>query len=1108
MKASRVVLLCISCLLSRSVAIAGQGAAVGGQVTVSEGSVTIPTYEHTGRELEPPLFPESTVKGLYPFTTYLTPFQEGDPKPRAYAAIFVENEYLKLTYLPELGGRFFSLYDKLRNREVFYRNDVIKPSMFNPRDSWSTSGIELTGPYDAHMLTLHGEPYWSHTTVRHEDGSISLVLGEVDPIYHMTVNLSATLHPGIAALEIGVFCYNGNDGQMPQMFWTNAGLSATPKTQFIYPMTRTVGHTTGEVSDWPLYNGIDYSWDRNNKHMLGVFGIDSYDNFAGAYQFDKNYGVFRYADRRLVQGMKLWTFGYGPEADNVQKAYTDNAGPYVEVQSGRHVWDGHYEYVAPHKHERWSEWWIPVGGTGGITTLTRDVALNLTVVPDAAGQNTEIHVALSPTRVMKRARLVVKDSAGELMNTEIDLVPGVPVATKIAGLKAKADVLKGLIVHIADAEGVEVLDYTRPDENPGRKQYSPAAKELERPQKPVEQMSVEELVDAAEFKLKEMNPEGMQDLVDRALKLDPGYSRAHLLLGVNHFNHGRYRQAADELAKATERDPYLGEGWYYLAMSQLALGDSSNAERTLYFIEPESGYFGPREYQLGKLAFIRSNLQNAEEHLERAVQTNGYDIDAHSLYALTLRLQRKKEDALRQLTEAARIDHANVLVTAERFFLAGDPAAKYELLQLLGDQSQEALTLALFYEGVHRWREAVEVLRMVDGANKDPWGTSPLFYYTLAYDLEQSGDAAQAAELRKRAQSAVAVVDRFPARAESEAPLRAAIRADANDVVARFNLACLLYFLERPDEAIAEWRSAVAIDPRNFSSRRALGLAYAAQGKTDLAAEQLEAAIDLKPDHVRTLNDLSSIYARAGRFDDQIALLNKALQRSPDDDDLVLALLNAYLIKGRYQDADRIITTHTFAPRHRENALRDEYRSLRYGMGAVAFNQGDYAHALALFQSVLKPPASLGIDTFQFQSTPRAYYYIGRTLDALGRKQEAAEAYRQSTSGIDFLTGDRDSWNSENFFAVLSLEKLGDAERARQLAPHFAAFAKTEMDEVNPAHRGQARFMLGLIAKHDGQREQALQLMNDSLQALPDLLQPRFELRGDVLDPLKGNKTN
>jgi tetratricopeptide (TPR) repeat protein len=1108
MKTPRLIHLVICVSFCLPIATSADAQSTGTPVRVSEGTLVIPTYEHVRRESEPPLFPSSTVTGLYPFTSYLPAYSEGDPKPRTYRTIVVENQYLKVTYIPELGGRFFSLYDKMHKKEVFYRNDVIKPAMFNPRNGWSTSGIELTGPYDAHMLTLHGEPFWSNTIVHHDDGSVSLVLGEVDPVYHMKVNLSATLYSGIAAMQISVFCYNRNDSEKPQMFWTNAGFPSTEKTRFIYPMTRTIGHTTGEVSDWPLYNGIDYSWDRSNRHMLGVFGIDSYDNFAGAYRFDEDYGVFRYADRRIVQGMKLWTFGYGPEADQMQKVYTDKAGPYIEVQSGRHVWDGHYEYVAPHKVETWSEWWIPVSGIGGLTTITRDVALNLTTLPDAAAENSQVTLALESTRLLSRAKLVVADKSGELLNASIDLVPGSPVSKTISGIKTNKDDLTGLTVRITDASGEEVLNYVRPDVNPGRKQYSPFAKALENPQKALDQMSVEELVEAADFKLKEMNPTAMQDLVDRALKLDPGYSRAHLLLGINYYNHDRYKDAAAELSKATERDPYLDEGWYYLAISQLALGDSQSAERNLYYIEPASAYFGEREYQLGKLAYVTGKLEEAATHFDRAIVANGYDLDARTMYALTLRTEGKKAKASRELEELLRIDPANRLAYAERYFLNGDGTAKRGLLHLMGEQSQEAIDVAIFYSGAHRWHEAAEVLRMVEHNNKDPWGTSPLFYYTLAYYLQKSGDAPQAAEYRKKAQAAAGIIDRFPYRRESEAPLLEAVKADAQDGTARFNLGCLLYFLERPDEAIAQWQSAISLDPKNFSARRALGLAYAAQGKTDEAAQQLEMAIDLRPDHIRTLNDLSSIYARAGKFDEQIALLNKALERSPEDDDLVIALLNAYLIKGRYQQADEIVNTHKFAPRHRSTILRDEYRNLRYGMGAVAFNHGDYAQALTLFQSVLKPPVTLGVDDFQFVSTPRAYYYIGRTLEALGRKDEAAAAYTQSISGIDLLSGDRDSWNSDNFFMMLALQKLGQADKAKTLIPHFDGFARTEMDETNRVHRGQARYLLALIAKYDGQREQALKLMNDAVGALPDSLPPRYELRGDAIDPLIVRKTN
>ena len=1107
MNMQRLILLVFGLFVWLPFVSAANAQANSPSVRVTEGTVDVPTYENSGRELEPTLFPNSSVMGLYPFPSYLSTFSDGDPKAKTYAAIFVENEYLTLTYIPELGGRFFSLYDKVRKTQVFYRNDVIKPTMFNPRRSWPQSGIELTGPFDAHMLTIHGEPYWSHTVIENADGSISLMLGESDPVYHMKVNLTATLHPGIAALEISVFCYNRNDGQMPQMFWTNASLPATEKTHYIYPMTRTVGHTTGEVSDWPMYNGVDYSWDRNNKHMLGVFGIDSYDNFAGAYQMEHDYGVFRYADRRVVQGMKMWTFGYGPGSDQVTEQYTDKAGPYIEVQSGRHVWDGHYEWIAPHKVETWSEWWVPVAGIGGMTTMTRDVALNLNVQADAKGTNSSITLSLSPSRALKGAKLLVTSKSGELLSSVVDLIPGTPVTKTVSGIKTGADGLTALTVRITDAGGEEVMNYLRPDENPGKKQYSPSAKELEKPQKPTSEMNVEELVQTAEFKLKEVNISGMQELVGLALKKDAGYSRAHLLLGVFDYTQGSYKEAEAELTKATERDPYLDEGWYYLAESQIALGEVKSAERNFYYIAPGSGYFGGREYQLGRLAYLAGKDADGATHLEHSVIANGYDLTARALLALTLRKQGKKAESARQLDELLRIDPTNRLAYAERYFLNGDVDAKRELLRLMGDQSQEAIDTSFFYADAQRWLEASEILHMVELSNKDPWGTSPLFYYTRAYYLHQSGNHAAAAEYLKKAQAAKEIVDRFPARRENEAPLNFAVSQDPKDVVARFNLGCLLYFLQRTDEAMAQWRSAISIDAKNFSARRELGLALADAGKTDDAVVQLEKAVELRPEHVRTLNDLSSIYARAGKFDEQIALLNKALHRSPGDDDLEGALLNAYLIKGRYEDADEIVKTHKFLPRHRYVILRDEYRNLRYGMGAIAFNKGEYAQALALFQSALVPPITLGVDNFQMESTPRASYYIGRSYEALGRKDEAAAAYKKSTEGVDILTGDRDSWNSENFFMVLSLEKLGQVDKAKALIPHFEKFSQTDMDETNPVHRGQARYMLGLIAKHAGQRDEALKLMGDAIQALPDFLQPRYELRGDALDPLTQSKS-
>ncbi len=1063
------------------------------EVQVATTTVTLPTYEFSARDTQPGLFADFAGGLSYPFVPYRRPFKNTTPGPKTYQAITLENEYVKLTYLPAFGGRIFSLYDKVRHREVFYRNDVIKPAGYNVKDSFPLFGLELTGPWDTHSLTLNGEPFWSNRVITHPDGSATLVLGSIDPVYHMKVDLSATLHPGLAAMEMSVFCYNARDGRMPQMFWLSGSLRSTPKTRFVYPMTRTIGHTTSEIADWPVFNGTDYSFDANNKHMLGVFGIDIYDNFQGAYHEDLDYGVFRYADRRIVQGMKMWTFGDSPTATNLEHAYTDHAGPYIEIQSGRMVWDGHYEWVQPHKFEQWSELWVPVAGIGGLTTLTRDVALHL------EARNGNVSIGLSAARAIPGARITVRSAAGPVFETKADLAPGQPFRHSAPAATAA---LKQLTVTVADTTGRELLNYIRPDSNPGRIEYTPFTRPLEQPAKSPDRMSIEELVLAAEFKLKELKDGPAQDLLDKALARDPGYSRAHLLLGIHAFNAYDDSTAIRHLDKAIARDPYLDEAYYYLAVAQLRAGQPQKAERNLYYIWPGSAYYPDREYNLARIAWLAGNLTAAATHAEAAVKVNGYHLTARALLSLIARQQGHKEAALAQIAALEKLDPTSALAQSEKWLLTASPQAEAELTRLLGGQSQEAMDATAFYRGLNRYADAVKILELVERHNHDPWGTPAEFDYVLAHALAQSGAAAEAGRHLAKARASRDNIDRFPYREETLAALEWAVAQNPEDAVAHFNLACLDYYLHRPGEALRHWEAAVAADPNDFRTRRTLGLAYAEQGKgVEMAAGQLEKAVALNPSSLAVLYDLSAIYARAGRFTDQLVVLKKGLERAPNDDGLAEDVLNTSLVLGHYDDASHLIATHKFQPRHRSYGLRDKYRAMRFALAAAAFRKADYATALENLNLVMKPPVSLGVDDFVSQTSPRLDYYLGRTLEATGKPAEARQAYERAAAGADSLSGDRDSWNSENFFMVPALERLGRKQEAARLLPRFANFARTEIDDKRAHHRAESNYLLGLIAAHDGRAAEARKLFEEALRARPDLLLPRMELRGESIPP-------
>jgi tetratricopeptide (TPR) repeat protein len=257
--------------------------------------------------------------------------------------------------------------------------------------------------------------------------------------------------------------------------------------------------------------------------------------------------------------------------------------------------------------------------------------------------------------------------------------------------------------------------------------------------------------------------------------------------------------------------------------------------------------------------------------------------------------------------------------------------------------------------------------------------------------------------------------------------------------------------------------------------------------------------VELNPAHARTLNDLSNLYARSGKLDEQLAVLSKALARSPQDDDLVEAVLGVHLMKGDYASATRIVESHTFAPRHRTYGLRDKYRMLRYAEGTSAFKQGDYARALQNFESARKPPVSLGMDDFESQVSPRLQYYLGRAHEAMGHTVEATQAYQKGLAGVESLSGDRDSWNSENWFMVASLVRLGRTAEADRLEMRFEDFSRGELQSRNSGHRAEAHYLLALITMRRGKSDEARQLLARAMEAQPDFIAARLEFRGDTL---------
>jgi len=167
-------------------------------------------------------------------------------------------------------------------------------------------------------------------------------------------------------------------------------------------MTRTIGHDSSALNTWPVINGVDLSWNRNNKNMLGVFGLDIYDDFMSIYDYKSDYGTICSKNHLVARGMKTWTFGSGLTALRHMAAYTDNDGLYMETQSGRFIWDGNYEFIDPGKTDGWTEYWYGAGKLGGLTTATMDLAAFLELPEQLPGI---ARLSLTPTALFPQSKL-------------------------------------------------------------------------------------------------------------------------------------------------------------------------------------------------------------------------------------------------------------------------------------------------------------------------------------------------------------------------------------------------------------------------------------------------------------------------------------------------------------------------------------------------------------------------------------------------------------------------------------------------------------------------------------------------------------------------------
>jgi tetratricopeptide (TPR) repeat protein len=1031
-------------------------------VRFSLGRLEVPTYTFGRAETVAPLFKSIENLGQYPYTALDPDSLASEPKPVSYQSLTLENEYLKVVFLPELGGRIWSAYDKVANKEIFYKTSVIKPSRYNQRGAWPVGNLEVYGPYDAHMLTWPGES-WPWAVEQHSDGSASVVLSHIEHFFRNKVSLTVTLHPGRTFLETTVKIWNRSLLPNRYLLWTNAGVPATDGSRFVYPMTKTIGHDSSALGTWPVAEGVDLSWYKNNQNMLGVFGLDLYDNFIAAYDYDADYGTICFTDRRLARGVKTWTWGTGAAAKRHLATYTDSDGPYIEVQSGRFVWDGNYEFIDPAKSDGWTEYWYGAGRLGGLTTANREMAVNLDFSKSRAD---EVVLAVMPTGDFPEAEFELHSGKTKTWSQRHDLLVGHLFRTAIRLKNGGRP--EPLRLSVRSKAGKTLLDYTlyADDAHPNAVFAQDA---IPRTFGAAETLSVEELFQKGLGHEKFGQVQEAERAYELALERDKSFAPARVHLGLLALDRIQRPEAMAHFERALKRDPSNQDAHYYLAVALSEVDRLDEARRHYFRLLPSSSKVDLRDYGLALIALREGDLAEARRRLHSAAALTASAPAVLEAYAYVLRRSGELQAASAQLEALLKLDPTSALARAERVWLAGKgdtPEVAEPLDRSCAGHAQGYLELASDYLRLAAWEEAGRILDRGIAAAKAAGETPyPMLLYYRAFVADRQGDAAGAKAFIGSARAQTMRIEIFPFRRESIRVLQRALEIEPHDANAATLLGDLLYSRDRRTEAIAIWRAALNSDPDHFAALRDLGMALLEEGNGGEGLSLLTRASERNPGHLATALLVSERQARGGNAGAARQAFERALRENPKHDLVIekLAALEAQL--GSPERALRLLTDHVFKPRHQSYSLLRVYQGVQLLLALEALqNRSAFTEHL---RAAAHPPSNLGLDDFSSLRSPRLWVFEALHHQVAGNAIQAAKAWKAGALAVD------EDIEGEGLFHAIALVKTGEGSRAESWLKQFREVNEQRKLDRSPDLRLQAFYLAGMNAAFSGNLEEA-----------------------------------
>ena len=959
---------------------------------------------------------------------------------KEWKTVLLENDFIKVTMFPEIGGKVWGATDKTTGKEFVYDNGVVKFRDIAMRGPWVSGGIEFNFGIIGHAPTS-STPV-DYLVKEKDDGSVSCYVFSYEWLTRTAWTVEVNLPKDKAYFTTHTTWYNQSSIDQPYYHWMNAGYPVGKNAQFCYPGDHQISHG-GDVFPFPIdKEGHNIGmYEKNNfgnsksYHVLGY-----YNDYYGIYWHGEDFGSIHHANFDEKLGMKIFLWGQSREGGIWEDLLTDSDGQYIELQSGRvfnqpasnsaYTPYKHYSF-APQMTDEWTEYWYPVKGIKGVSKASRIGALYV------SRENGNLNLNFSPLEALSTE---IKLFEGNELVEILSLNTKVLESVSLSASKAKSIPEGKLKIIIGDnllnySEIHEDYDLERPKELPKNFNWN----------------SVYGLYTKGEQWMNQKVWDKAESYLTQALEKDPYFSPALVRLASLYYREGLYEQAKDLLDKALSLDTYHGEANYLYGLVNRMLGHEAEA-KAAFSIATFSAQVRTAAYeQLSEMYTAEQNWKKAEHYALKSLEFNNMNLDSRQLLALIYRKTGEKTKAHEQIQQVLNQLPLYHPVRFEEACLSGKTTVEQlkDFSSLIRNELsfETYLEMAGWYERIGCMDEALLLLSGIED--------NPIALYQKGYLLNRLGKSEDAKNLVVKANT-LSPNFVFPFRAETMKYLDWASTIDSNWKLDYYK--ALIYWTnQQKDKALASLNDCKGADYAPLYLTRA-NLKQGQNRLNDiLKAKSLE-------ESWRVGFALVNYYNANKDWNNLVKTGRKYMKKYPDNYYIGLKYATGLCEIGEYKSCISLLKKLVVLPNEGAYAGRAVYRAANLYQAMDLIKHHKYGAALKSINASKEWPENLGVGKpyDEMMDNRLEDFLEAKAFAGMGKLDQARDSYHKVVAKKVL----QNHFETGNLLTVFALKEIGNQSEADQVVDSW----KQKYSESKPAQ--------WCTAIYSGAKERAAELLN------------------------------